>query len=156
MPLNKLPQLIDDRNRIQIALALRIAPRKQPMPAQHHAIAPRRLSNDLLQHHAQLKPRPLPRQPGQLVPKLLIELLHLDLPVRRGRQRDPPVRMQMVHMRKRQKPMQRRIDRSRHRIIPKRAQRIHIHHLVFQTQPRDTPSPAPAAYPDIASQTPTA
>src|SRR5271155_1740895 len=66
------------------------------------------------------------------MPKLLVELVHLDLPVRRGRQRDPPIRMQMVNMWKRQKSMQRRIDRSSHRIVPKRTQRIHIHHLVFQ------------------------
>src|SRR5262249_20833117 len=127
--LNKLPDLIDDRDGVQIALALRIAPRKQSVSAQHNSVATRRVGNNLPQHHAKLKARPLPRQPCQLVPKLLVELLHLLLTIGRRRQRDAPVRVQMVDMWKRQITMQRRVDRSCHWVVPERTQRIRVHHL---------------------------
>jgi hypothetical protein len=58
VPLDELPQLIDDRDGIQVAFTLRLAPGKQPVSAQHHAIAARRLGNDALEHHAQLKAMP--------------------------------------------------------------------------------------------------
>ena len=132
VPLDELAKLVDDRDGVQVALALRLSPRKQAMPAEHDAIAPRRLLDDLPQHHAKLETRPLPRQPRQLVAELLVELLHLDLAVRRGSQRDAPVRMQMVHMRKGQKPMQRGIDRSRNRVVVERAHRVQVDHLVFK------------------------
>ena len=102
---HKLTKLIDDRDRIQIAPALRLAPRKQTMAAQYNTIAARNFSHAALQHHRELKARALPRQPDKLVSETLIELLHLFASVRRRSQRDSPVRMEMVNMRKRQEPM---------------------------------------------------
>src|SRR5580704_18665112 len=106
MTLDKLAELVDDRYRVVVTFALRATPCKQAVAAQHHTVAPRRLLDDLLQHHAKLKAGPLPGQPRQLEVKLFIELFHLDLPVGRSRQRDPPVRMQMVNMCKRQEAVQ--------------------------------------------------
>ena len=131
MPLDKLPDLVDYGQRIQIALALRLPPGKQSMAAQHNPIAAGILLGRPLHHHRQLKARPLPRQPHQRVTELAVELLHLHLAVGRGGQRDPPVRMKVVYMRKRQKSVKRRVDRSRHWIAAEGAQRVKVRHLIF-------------------------
>src|SRR5260370_13088133 len=39
--------------------------------------------------------------------------------------------MQMVHVWKWQKAMQRRVDRRRHGVVAERAERVHLHHGVF-------------------------
>ena len=131
MPPDELPDLVDRVDRIQVALPLRLPPGKQSVPAQHDPVAARILLDRPLHRQRQFEPRPLPRQPHQPVPELAIELFHLGLAVGRGRQRNRPVRMQVVHVRKRQKSVQRSIDRGRYRIRPERAQRIEVRHLVF-------------------------
>ena len=130
--LNKLSQLVDHGQRVQVALALRLAPGKQPVPAQHNAVAAGILFDGALHHHGQLKARALPRHPHQPVAKLAVELVHLGLAVGARRQRNPPIGMQMIHVRERQKSVQRRVDRCGHRIVPEGAQRIHRRHLVFR------------------------
>src|SRR6267154_5903996 len=65
------------------------------------------------------------------MPEAFIELAHLLGAIRRRSQRDAPVRMQMIDMRKRQKTMQRRVDRRRNGIVPERTERIHPDHRVF-------------------------
>src|SRR5882762_2606384 len=65
------------------------------------------------------------------MPEAFIELAHLLGAIRRRSQRDSPVRMQMVDMRKRQKAMQRRVDRRRYGIVPERTEGVHPDHLVF-------------------------
>jgi len=131
MRLHKLAQLVDDRDRVHVRLALRLAPCKQAMPAEHNAVAVRILLHRAAQHHCQLKARPLPRHPRQLVPELRVELLHLRLAVGCRGQCNAPVRMQVVHMREGKKSMQRSVNRGRHRVLAKCAQRIKIHNRVF-------------------------
>src|SRR5882672_6859266 len=65
------------------------------------------------------------------MPESFVELAHLLGAIRRRSQRDSPVRMQMIDMRKRQKTMQRRVDRRRNRIVPERAEGVHPNHIVF-------------------------
>src|SRR6266705_4064801 len=65
------------------------------------------------------------------MPETFIELAHLLDAIRRRGKRDSPVRMQMIDMRKRQKAMQRRVDRRRNGIVPERAEGVHPNHLVF-------------------------
>ena len=60
MPLHELSELVDDGNRVEIALALRLSPCKQPVASQHHAIAANCLFHYSLQHHTQLEARTLP------------------------------------------------------------------------------------------------
>jgi hypothetical protein len=52
-------------------------------------------------------------------------------PVGARRDRDRPVGVQVVDVRKRQERVQRRVDRRRHRVLAERAQRIQRDHLVF-------------------------
>jgi len=128
---DKLPKPIDHRDRIDVTLALRPAPRKKSMPTQNNSVAARIRRNRALKHHSQFKSGPLPRQPNQFMPESLVELAHLLGAIRRRGQRDSPVRMQMIDMRKRQKSMQRRVNRRRNRIVPKRTEGVHPNHLVF-------------------------
>src|SRR3984893_18024296 len=65
------------------------------------------------------------------MPKLEVELLHLFTAVRRSRQSNGPVWMQMIDVRKRQKAVQGSIDRSCYRVAPERANRIHLNNLLF-------------------------
>src|SRR5271165_3495857 len=60
---NKLPQLVDDRNGVDVALALRFAPSEEPMSAENDPVTVRRLCYGFAQHHGQLKAGALPRQP---------------------------------------------------------------------------------------------
>src|ERR1700761_8012279 len=131
MRFNEVGELIDHTERIQIALALRIAPGEQAMAAKHDTIARRLLLNRPLHHHRELEPWTLPRYPDQLMFIGAIELLHLLAPVGRGRQRDGTVRMQMIDMRIRKKAMQWSIDGSGNRIDAKSAERGELHHLIF-------------------------
>src|SRR5277367_695943 len=73
---NKLPQLVDDRDGVDIALALRLAPSEEPMSAEDNPVAVGRLFYGFAQHHGQLKARALPRQPNQLVRVGAIKLFH--------------------------------------------------------------------------------
>ena len=129
--LNKLPQLIDDGDGVEIALALFITPGKQTVPAKNNPIARGILLHRLAQHHAQLKARALPGQPDQLACEAGIKFGQLFMTVGGGGQRDSPIRMKVVNMRKGQKSVQWRIDRGGHAVLAEGAERIHLHHLVF-------------------------
>ena len=82
MLLNELTDLIDDRDGGKVALALRLAPCKETMSAEHHAVAAGYRRHGFPQHHRKLKARPLPRHPHQLVAELMVELLHACLAIR--------------------------------------------------------------------------
>ncbi len=112
MVYHKLSELIDDRNRIFVALLLGISPGEQAVTAQHNAIAVRTLLHGATQHHGQFETRTLPRHPNQMVVIQTIELFHLFATIGRGRQGDTPVRVQVVDVRKRQKAMKRGVDRG--------------------------------------------
>ena len=77
----------------------------------------------------------LPGHPDELVTELLVELLHLFSAVRGGGESDAPVGMEMIYMREGKKSMQGSIDRSRDRIVTKRAKRIQADDLIFKLNP---------------------
>ena len=129
---NKLSQLIDDRDRIFVALLLRISPGKEAVAAQHDAVAVRTLLHRAAQHHGQFESRTLPWHPDQMMVKQTIELFHLFPAVGGGSQRNAPVRMQMIDVREGQKSVQRSVNRSGDAVLAEGAQRIHIHHFIFE------------------------
>src|SRR5215471_21669551 len=96
---NELSELIDDGDGVLIAFARCRAPGEQPVAAQNDSVAARVQSHRLLQHHGQLKARPLPRQPDQPVCELAVKLLDLRGAVCRRSQRDSPVGMEMIDVR---------------------------------------------------------
>ena len=130
--LDELANAIDHVQRVQIALALRLAPGKEPVPAQHDSVAARILLDDPLHHHRQLEAGTLPWQPHQRVAKLAIELFHLRFAVGTGRERDRPIGMQVIDVRKGQKSVQRRVNGRGDWIVAEGAQRIHLRHLIFE------------------------
>ena len=129
--LHKLPQVIDHRHRVQIAFALRFAPREQPVATEHDAVAARVVLHGVAHHYRQLKAWALPRDPHQPVLEVAIELLHLFFAVGRGGHRDSPVGMEMIHMAVGKKAVQWCID-GRHRWIhAEGAERVQLHHSVL-------------------------
>src|SRR5882757_5197034 len=110
MCVSELRHLVDHAQCIQIALALCAAPGEEPVAAKQDAVARGLLLNCSLHHHGELKPRPLPWHPDQLVAVAAIELLHLLASVGGSSYRDCAVRMQMIDMRKGKKAVQRSID----------------------------------------------
>ena len=128
--LDELAELIDDRDRVEIALPLGVSPGEEAMAAEDDSIATRRF-HCTPQHHGQFKAGALPGHPDELVVELLVELFHLFPAVGGGRQCNAPVRMQMVHVRERKKAVQRSVDRSGDGIVAEGAERIHVDHLIF-------------------------
>ncbi len=135
---NELPELVDDCDRIQVAIALRFSPSEEPVTAEKDAIAIRCSIHGFTQHHGQLKTRPLPGQPNQLVRVRSIELFHFVAAIRRSGESDTPVRMQMIDMFKRKKRVQRSVNRSGNRIPAENAQGIQANHLIFGIGPAIT------------------
>ena len=78
---DKLAQLIDDRNRIPIALALRLPHVNSPCPPSTMPSQPGFSSTARCSIIAQLKAWPLPWQPRKMMMKLTVELFHLCLPL---------------------------------------------------------------------------
>ncbi len=110
---------------------LRLAPREQPMSAEHDAVAARRRLDGFLEHQRELESRPLPRHPRDAPAVLLVELVQFLLPVGAGGERDRPVGMQVIDVRKRQECVERRIDRRGDAVLAERAERIKADHLVL-------------------------
>ena len=129
--MNELPDLVDDGKRVQVALALRLAPGEQSVAAQHDAVATGIRFDSLAHRQSQFKAGPLPWNPNQRVIELAVELVHLGLAVAGRSQRNAPVRMEMIDMRKWQESMQRRIDRSGYGIAAESAKRIQPDHVVL-------------------------
>ena len=102
MSLNELAHLIDGANAIQVTLALRHAPGEQAMAAKDQPLRPGIFLHRLFDHQRQFKPGALPGNPDDSSPKFSVELFELALAVRAGGKRDGPVRMQMIHVGKRQ------------------------------------------------------
>ncbi len=129
--LHELTHLIDGLDAVEIRLLLRLAPREQSMPAEHDPVAARRRLDRLLQHQRQLESRALPRHPGDAPAILLVEFVELLLAVGARGERNRPVRVQMIDVWKRQKRVERRVDRRGDTILAERAERIVADHLVF-------------------------
>src|SRR5262249_57925163 len=83
--------LIDGPDAVLIAVALRVAPREQPVTAEHDALAPGMIGDRRLQHHGELEPGTLPRHPDDAAAEAAVELLpRPPAPrARRGRRRPP-------------------------------------------------------------------
>src|ERR1044071_9691981 len=98
--LNEVPHLIDRVNAVQVALTLCPAPSEQPMASKDQAVACRIVFHRTFDQQRQFEPWPLPGYPYDLALVFLIEFLQLAFPVRTGRQRNRPVRVQMIHVQK--------------------------------------------------------
>ena len=85
----------------------------------------------LLDQQRQLESRPLPRHPDDAPAVASIEFFQLAVAVGAGSQRNGPVRMKVIDMRKGQKRMERCIDRRGNGVMAERRQRVIGHHLVF-------------------------
>ncbi len=110
MPGDELAHLIDRPNAVEIAFTRRGSPREQPVAAQNQSVRAFMIADGLLDEQRQLKPGALPRHPDNPAAVLSIELVELAFAVCAGRQRNRPVRMQVIHVGKRQKRVQRGID----------------------------------------------
>jgi len=131
MPLDELSNLVDDGDGIEVALALRIAPREQTMTAEDDAVAAGILLDRPLQHHGQLKTRPLPGYPGELMAEFLVELLHLLPPVGGSGECDGPVGVEVVDVIEGQKAVERGVDGGRDGVVAEGDQRIERNHLIL-------------------------
>ncbi len=129
--LHELTHLIDGPDAADVALLLRLTPREQPVTSEDDPVASRVLLDRTTQHQRQLESGPLPGHPRDLSPVRLIELVELLFAVGAGRQRNRPIRMQVIDVRKRQKRVQRRVDRRGNPVLAERAQRVEPHHLVL-------------------------
>src|ERR1700744_899310 len=74
MALDELTDLVDDGDRVQVAVALRVAPGEEAMAAEDHTVAVGSLRDDFAEHHAELEAGALPGKPGELVAELCVEL----------------------------------------------------------------------------------
>ncbi len=124
-------EIINHRQAVQVTLMRGLAPGKQAVAAQHNAVAAGIRFHGFHQAQGQIKSRPLPGKPHQVVVEALVEFLHLLFAVGRGSQGDSPVGVQVVNVRERQKRVQRSVNRRRHRRLSERRLRIVRHHLVF-------------------------
>ena len=80
---------------------------------------------------ASSKPGTLPRHPHDAPAVARVELVEPGPAVGAGRERDRPVRMQVIDVRRGQERVERRVDRRRHAARTERAHRVQVHHLVF-------------------------
>ena len=118
----------DDLQRAGLALLAGRSPRGDPVPAEDDPDGLRVGRGDGRDIQAELEAGPPPRYPRHPVAEALGGQL---LPVRRGGQRDPGVRMQMVHVRRVHQPVHRGVDRRRGSPLAKQAEVERRHHLVL-------------------------
>src|SRR5690348_6492719 len=74
---DELPKLVDDRDGVQVRLAMCVAPSKEAMAAEYDAIALWVVLHRAAQHHGEFEAGALPRDPDHAVTKAVIELFHL-------------------------------------------------------------------------------
>src|ERR1700677_2832347 len=116
---NELAHVVNGVNAVQIALALRLSPGKQAMAAKNQAFRSGIVPDCFFKHKRQFKSGTLPGKPYDFAVKFLVERFQLSLSIGARRQGDGPVRVQMVHMVKGKKSMQRSIDGCCHAILAK-------------------------------------
>jgi len=129
--LNKLADLVDDSEGVQVALALGLAPRKQAVAAKDDAVAAGIVADCAAHHEAQLKAGALPGNPYQGVVELAVELVHFIETVGGGGERDAPVGMKVIDMREGKKAVQRSVDGGGHGIVAEGGDGVHGDHVVF-------------------------
>ena len=113
--LHELTHLIDGLDAVEVRFLLRLAPGEQPVPAEHDAVAAGSRIDGFAQHQRELEPGPLPRHPRDAAAVLLVELVQLLLPVGAGGERDRPVGVQVIDVRKRQERVERACRSTRRR-----------------------------------------
>ena len=128
---DELAHLIDGPDAVDVTLALGVSPREQPVAAENQTVGARMIRNCLLDQQRQLESRPLPRHPDDASAVVSIEFFQLAVAVGAGSQRNGPVRMKVIDMRKGQKRMERCIDRRGNGVMAERRQRVIGHQLVF-------------------------
>ena len=133
MLIDELSHLIDRANAVQVALTLRGAPGKQPVAAENQSVCARVVPDRRFDERRQLETGPLPRHPDDAPAESAIELLELLPAVGRCGERDGPVGMQVIDVRRGKKRMQRRVDRGGDAVVAERSGRIVIDHLVFES-----------------------
>ena len=128
LALEPVNRLVDHRDRRLVAFLGRVTPGEETMALENDALGVGILLAELLQPHAELETRPLPRQPADGV----AEDLFCDRPgILGGGDRDDGVGMHMVDAGLGHESMQRRVDRGRARIEVEGAMGQIAHHLVL-------------------------
>jgi hypothetical protein len=131
MRVDEHAHLVDRAEAARVALALRVAPREETVAAEHDSVAPGMLLDRAAQHERELESGALPREPDDAAAEFPIELVELLTSVPARRQRDGPVRVEVIDVRERKKRMQRRIDRRRHAVLTEGTERVQADHLVL-------------------------
>src|ERR1022692_3953966 len=98
---NEFTYLIDGVNAVQVAIALRHSPGEQSVAAKNEAIRDRIILDGPFNQEPQFESGTLPGHPHDLAIKFLVEFLELPFSICACRDSDGPVRVQMVHVRKR-------------------------------------------------------
>src|ERR1700722_2883519 len=127
----ELTDAIDDGNRVEIAFTLCATPREEPVRPEHDTVAIGLSLGCVFHHQTQLKPRTLPWNPREVMIELSIKLLEAFETIGRSGQCNAPVRMEMIHMAKRKKGVQRRIDGGSDVVLSESAERIELYHFVL-------------------------
>ena len=132
MLVDERAHLIDRADAVEVALALRGAPGKEPMAAEDQPVRARVVPDRRFDEQRELEAGPLPRHPDDAPAEPAIEFLELLFAVCRCGQRDGPVGMQMIDVRRGEKRVQRRIDRRGDAVLAECGGRVVLHHLVFE------------------------
>src|SRR5579864_168319 len=131
MLLNEFSHLVDGVDAVQIAVALRHSPREQSVASKDQAFDAGVLFDGAFDEQRKFKTRPLPRNPDDFAPELLVELIQLTFAVGTRGQGNRPVGMQMIDVCEGKERMQWSIDGRGHAILAKGGERIVAHHLVL-------------------------
>jgi hypothetical protein len=110
MPRDEFAHLLYRVNAVEVALALRRAPRKQAVTTEKDAVGPGIFSNSPLDEQGQFKARALPGDPNHLAAKFLVEFFQLALAIGARSQGDGPIRVEVVQVRKGEKGMKRSVN----------------------------------------------
>ncbi len=123
----------DDVQRVRLARLGRLAPRGDPVAAEDAADGFRMVPADRRDVEAELEAGPPPADPGHPVPE---RLAGEGLAVRRRRQRDPGVRVEMVDVGRVDEAVHRGVDRRRRAAPPVEAVVERRDHLVLALDAR--------------------
>ena len=125
------PEIVDDGQRVLVALARRPAPREQAVVRQDDALRLGVVRHRVLHHHRQLEARPPPGEPDERPVEPAVELGEPLPAVGAGGQRDRPIRVEVIDVVERKERVQRRIDGRLHPVVADAEARVVRHHLVF-------------------------
>jgi len=107
---DKLAHFVNRPNTIQITFARCPAPGEQAMTAEDEAFNTGILRYRPLQHQREFEAGPLPGEPPNFPAELPVEFVELLFAIGTGSERYGPIRMQVIHVIKRQERMQSRVN----------------------------------------------